>query len=142
MLLFAVLRGGVDMKKLLIAAIVLVLAVSCSTRLPYSDAGLVGNVIEKDYEVLGPVSVSGKVHNVLGFIQWGGFGYNDILEKARELYPETDAVINITQDVKNFSVAFFYNSFGMDFSGLAIKYIDGPAEKFTVDVNMQSENDA
>ena len=71
-----------NMKKLLIVAMVLVLAVSCSTRLPYKDAGLVGNVIEKDYEVLGPVSVSGTVHNVLGFIQWGGFGYNDILESS------------------------------------------------------------
>ena len=131
-----------NMKKLLIVAMVLVLAVSCSTRLPYKDAGLVGNVIEKDYEVLGPVSVSGTVHNVLGFIQWGGFGYNDILEEARELYPEADAVINITQDVRNFSVAFFYNSFGMDFSGLAIKYIDGPAERLSVDVNVQAESES
>ena len=128
------------MKKLLIIAMVLVLAVSCSTRLPYSDAGLVGNVIDKDYEILGPVSLSGTIHNVLGFIQWGGFGYNDILNKARELYPEADAVINVTQDVRSFNVIFIYNNFGMDFSGLAIRYKDGPAEKISVDLSVQSEN--
>ena len=125
------------MKKLLVAALlIMVLLASCSTRLPYKDAGLVGNIIDKDYEVLGPVTMSGAIHNVLGFIQWGGFGYNDFLEKARELYPETDAVINITEDVKSFSVLFFYNNFGMEFSGLAIRYLDGPGEKITVDVDL------
>ena len=59
-------RGVMNMKKLLIVAMVLVLAVSCSTRLPYKDAGLVGNVIEKDYEVLGPVSVSGTGEHLCG----------------------------------------------------------------------------
>lgn len=126
------------MKKLvnLFLFVLVVLAfISCSTRMPYHEAGLVGNVIEKNYEVLGPVSVSGSNHNVLGIIGWGGIGYNDLLEKAKELYPETDAVINITEDVKSFSVWLFYNSFGMDLSGLAIKYIDN-LENHSVNLNV------
>ena len=75
------------------------------------------------------------IHNVLGIIGWGGIGYNDLLEKAKELYPETDAVINITEDVKSFSVWLFYNSFGMDLSGLAIKYIDN-LENHSVNLNV------
>ncbi len=121
--------------KLFLFVLVVLAFISCSTRMPYHEAGLVGNVIEKDYEVLGPVSVSGSNHNVLGIIGWGGIGYNDLLEKAKELYPETDAVINITEDVKSFSVWLFYNSFGMDLSGLAIKYIDN-LENHSVNLNV------
>ena len=122
--------------KVIILGIIVLLAFSaCSSRFPYRDAGLVGEVIAKDYEVLGPVSVSGSNHNVLGIIGWGGIGYNDLLEKAKELYPETDAVINITEDVKSFSVWLFYNSFGMDLSGLAIKYIDN-LENHSVNLNV------
>ena len=108
--------------------------------MPYKGTGLVGNVIEKDYEVLGPVTVSGTIHNVLGLIQWGKFGYNDILKKAQELYPETDAVINITEDITSFSVALIYNKFGMEFNGLAIKYLDGPGEKISVNVELPEES--
>ncbi len=117
------------MRKILVVALVIMgvfMCTSCATKVPYSDAGLVGDLIDKDYEVLGPVSVSGKVHNILGIIGWGGIGYNDLLEEARRLYPEADAVINVTEDMTTFTVALFYNNFGWDFSGLAIKYVDDP----------------
>ncbi len=126
---------GKLLKSIFLATVLLLVISSCSTRMPYHEAGLVGNVIEKDYEILGPVSVSGKHHNVLGIIGWGGIGYNDILEKAKELYPETDAVINITEDISSFNVAIFYNSFGFDMSGLAIKYVDN-TEDYSIDLNV------
>ena len=94
--------------------------------------------LEKDYEILGPVSISGKHHNVLGIFGWGGIGYNDLLDKAKELYPEADAVINIIEDVSSFSVAIFYNNFGVDMSGLAIRYIDNTEDysvNFTVNTS-------
>lgn len=125
------------LRSIVLGAVLLLVISSCSTRMPYQNPGLVGNVVEKDYEILGPVSVSGKHHNVLGIIGWGGIGYNDILEKAKELYPETDAVINITEDVSSFNVAIFYNSFGFDMSGLAIKYIDDTAD-YSVNLNINT----
>ena len=128
------------MKKIILSFLLVLLIVSCNTGMPYKGTGLVGNVIEKDYEVLGPVTVSGTIHNVLGLIQWGKFGYNDILKKAQELYPETDAVINITEDITSFSVALIYNKFGMEFNGLAIKYLDGPGEKISVNVELPEES--
>ena len=123
------------LKSILFAVVLVLIFSSCSTRMPYENPGLVGNVVDKDYEILGPVSVSGKYHNVLGFIGWGGIGYNDIIEKARDLYPDTDAVINLTQDTKSFNVFIFYNCFEVDMSGLAIKYIDNIGDH-SVNVNL------
>lgn len=125
------------LKSILLSAVLLLIISSCSTSMPYKNAGLVGNVVEKDYEILGPVSVSGKHHNVLGIIGWGGIGYNDLLEKAKELYPETEAVINITEDINSFSVAIFYNCFGVDLTGLAIKYVDN-TEDYSVALNVNT----
>ena len=124
-------------QSILFSAVLLLFISSCSTSMPYKSAGLVGNVVEKDYEILGPVSVSGKHHNVLGIIGWGGIGYNDLLEKAKELYPETEAVINITEDINSFSVAIFYNCFGVDLTGLAIKYADN-TEDYSVALNVNT----
>ena len=112
---------------------VFVLLSSCSTS--YEEAGLTGEVVAKDYEVLGPVYVSGSNHNILGIIGWGGIGYNDLLAEARKLYPETDAVINVTKDVKTFNVLLFYNSFGFDLSGLAIRYVDN-ADNHSVNLDV------
>lgn len=128
--------------KVIILGIIVLLAFSaCSSRFPYRDAGLVGEVIAKDYEVLGPVSISADKHNVLGFVSWGGLGYNDLLNKARELYPETDAVINITEDINTFSIFIFYNSFGFDMSGLAIKYVDN-VDDHAVDIDVNLVQDS
>ena len=124
-------------QSILFSAVLLLFISSCSTSMPYKSAGLVGNVVEKDYEILGPVSVSGKHHNVLGIIGWGGIGYNDLLEKAKKLYPETEAVINITEDINSFSVAIFYNCFGVDLTGLAIKYVDN-TEDYSVALNVNT----
>lgn len=126
------------LKSILIIAVILLAIPSCNIKMPYQNSGIVGNVVEKDYEVLGPVSISGKHHNVLGIIGWGGIGYNDLLDKAKELYPEADAVINIIEDVSSFSVAIFYNNFGVDMSGLAIRYIDNTEDysvNFTVNTS-------
>lgn len=116
-------------------AVLLVTLTSCTSyRLPSKEAGLVGNLIEKDYEILGPVTVSGRVHNLFWIFGFGGIGYKDILEEARELYPETDAVINITKDRTSFSLLLIYNNFGYEFTGLAIKYLDTGAN--TLDVSI------
>lgn len=132
------------MKKTLVIAImmaVLLLSASCATRMPYAEAGLIGPLAEKDYEILGPVGIEGRNHNILGFIGWGGIGYNDLLDAARELYPETDAVINITEDFTSFAVAIIYNSFGFEISGLAIRYLDDPVE-LDLNVNIDEGNPA
>ena len=128
-------------KVIILGIIVLLAFSSCSSRFPYRDAGLVGEVIAKDYEVLGPVSISADKHNILGFVSWGGLGYNDLLNKARELYPETDAVINITEDINTFSIFIFYNSFGFDMSGLAIKYVDN-VDDHAVDIDVNLVQDS
>ena len=54
--------------------------------------------LEKDFTVLGPVTVEEKYEIIDGDVKIGGIGYKDILEKAIETYPETDQVINIITD--------------------------------------------
>ncbi len=126
-------------KALIMLAIAALLASSCNTRFPYEDAGLRGEVVRKDYEVLGPVVVEGTVHNILGIIGWGGIGYNDILKEAQRLYPDADAVLNVTKDVTSFSVGFIYSELGMEFSGLAISYLDGPQNSISVDLSVDGQ---
>ena len=123
---------------IVLVSLIVLVSTSCATRMPYAEAGLVGNLAEKDYEILGPVKVSGLNHNILGFIGWGGIGYNDLLEEAKRLYPETDAVINILEDRKSFTVALIYNNFGVELSGLAIKYIDEPV-RYDINVDISGE---
>ncbi len=133
---------GKSFKVIILGIVVLLVVTSCgSIRLPYDDVGLVADVVSKDFEVLGPVSISSEIHNVLGIVSWGGTGYVDLLDKARELYPETDAVINITEDMNRFSIFIFYNKFGRDLSGLAIKYVDN-VDDHAVDIDVNLVQDS
>ncbi len=119
---------------LMLVSLVILSLTGCQTRMPHEGTGLVAGVVDKDYEILGPVTMSCKTHNILGIISWGGAGYRDLLDEAKRLYPETDAVINITQDTENYTVALVYNYFGYELTGLAIKYL--PA---TYDINVNLE---
>lgn len=53
---------------------------------------------EKDFTVLGPVSVEETYEVVGDEVKVGGVSYKDILDAAIELYPDTDQVINIVID--------------------------------------------
>ncbi|NLZ67676.1 MAG: hypothetical protein GX903_01560 [Spirochaetales bacterium] len=114
------------MKKTIIVAVcVLVLVITgCSSIMPLSNAGVVTNLVEKDYKVLGKVDIDCSITNILFFISFGGKGYKDLIDQARLQYPTCDEVINICEDRKNFTVLGVYNRFGKVLSGTAIEYID------------------
>lgn len=57
--------------------------------------------LEKDFVVLGPVSVEETYEVVGDEVKVGGVSYKDIIDAALVLYPETDQVINIVVDHKN-----------------------------------------
>lgn len=110
-------------KLFLVALVVCLVLTSCATgKTGLYDAGVTTNLVEKDYEILGPVEVKGTITNVLGFFQWGGKGYGDLIAEAKALYPETDAVIDIYEDVSESMIMLVYNTFTRTYYGTAIKY--------------------
>ena len=52
---------------------------------------------------------------------------------------EKRAVLNVTKDVTSFSVGFIYSELGMEFSGLAISYLDGPQNSVSVDLSVDGQ---
>lgn len=54
----------------------------------------------KDFDVLGPVSVEETYEIVNGKVRIGGIGYKEMLDRALELYPEADQVIDIITDYR------------------------------------------
>ena len=90
---------------------------------------------EHDFTVLGPVKVEKDWFGVLGYsigayvisldyfiFQSGGVNYSDVLDEARILYPETDAVIDVNYDYNNSVYSFFYAKRTDIVSGIAVKY--------------------
>ena len=57
--------------------------------------------LERDFEVLGPVTIEERYEIVDGKVKIGGLGYKDLLNAAIDLYPETDMVIDIITDYEN-----------------------------------------
>lgn len=111
------------MKNILIAMMVVsvILFTSCqSTVSATGEPGLKVELVERDFEVLGHVSVSGAKKNVLGLFWWGGVTYEELLEEARKM--GADDVMNIYEDKSLTTFAIFYNSFGHTFTATAIKY--------------------
>ncbi len=70
------------------------------------DSGLAGISdklslnLKKDFNVLGPVSVEETYEIVNGKVRIGGIGYKEMMDRALELYPESDQVIDIIIDYK------------------------------------------
>jgi len=116
------------MKKLTIVLLIVLslftLSSCASMKEPYQAAGVKSVLVEKDYEVLGQITVNSTVKNVLGLFTWGGKGYEEVLEAAKEAYPETDEIINIYVDKKASSYFLVYNTWGYNITCTAIKYVD------------------
>lgn len=105
--------------------LVLVVATSCvTTTQPLNNAGITTALAEKDYEVLGQITMKAKITNILGLFSFGGKGYEDLLEKAKEEYPDTDVVIDIYEDQDTMVILGLYNRFGKVLTGTAIKFIE------------------
>lgn len=113
------------MKKLIILSLIAILIfASCSTVSPSKEAGLVSSLAEKEYEILGTITKDYTVRSLMGIITWGGGGYADLLEEAKELYPEMDEIINIRKDSKTTAILGIYNRFTKTFSATVIKFVD------------------
>jgi hypothetical protein len=97
---------------------------------------------ERQYEILGPVALSKAWSGILGFSygvpqlnmagdlyfwQFGGVTYVDLLEKAKESYPDVDAVVDINVDYVGSKYWVFYARRENVVSGIAIKYVKGAA---------------
>jgi hypothetical protein len=150
---FALNRRIVMAKKLLFAGMVCmgltfgILLTGCATNIatakatnfekkPIALAGL------RQYEILGPVTLSKNWSGILGFSygvpqlnmagdlyfwQAGGVTYVDLLQKAQELYPDVDAVVDINVDYVASKYWVFYAKRENVVSGIAIKYVKGAA---------------
>lgn len=88
------------------------------------DPDVTTNLARKDYEILGPVSIESDLTSILGLVNFGGKGYSDLLEKAKTLYPETDALIDLYTDARNVIVLGIYNRSTVVYSATAIKVTD------------------
>lgn len=110
-------------KLFLLTLVVCLVLTSCtSAKTGLFDSGVTTNLAEREYEILGPVEVKGTITNILGCFQWGGKGYGDLMEEAKALYPETDAVIDIYEDVSSHMIMLVYNTYSRTYYGTAIKY--------------------
>lgn len=118
------------MKRNLILVSVLFLALmftSCYTGItkPVKSPEIVSTLTRSDYKILGDVSISSDIHNVLGIVSWGGCGYADLLKKAKEQYPDANAVINLYEDRGTQMILGIYNKFTKTITGSAVHIIDG-----------------
>lgn len=104
-------------------SLVLVLAGCSSMKEGLWDSGVTTNLETKKYEILGPVTLDGKVTNICFFWTFGGKGYSELMEEAKRLYPEADAVIDIYVDNNASTILGVYNKFGKSYYGTAIKYL-------------------
>ena len=95
------------------------------------------NVETHDYTILGTVKLEKKWFGIFGFsvsqagidayaYQKGGITYADMLEAAREQYPEADAVIDMKVDHAGSTYAIFYAQRKNIVTGIAVKYVKEP----------------
>ena len=70
---------------------------------------------EGDYAILGRVMVVSETSKS---------GYSQLLEEAKELYPDCDDVLNIILDTKQTSFLFFRSKPKYIMSGIAVDYLD------------------
>ncbi len=93
------------MKKsmLILAALVLNGCVFSDVRLPgpvVSDARY--SFTSEDFTVLGSVEAEGTITTILGIVQTGGNGYNELYDKARKM--GGDELMNYVFEVQSYSV--------------------------------------
>ncbi len=117
------------MKKTIVITLLLCLLVSltgCATSFKegFKGAGLTSDLKEKDYEILGPVTLHSTITNIMGIVTFGGKGYEDLLKEAKNIYSDCDAVINIYEDTDGSFILGVYNTFKHNYVGTAIKFVD------------------
>jgi hypothetical protein len=103
-------------------------------------------VAERKFYILGPVTLEKEWFGVLGahwefsvgflpsmssagdsfLYQKGGVSYVDLFNKAKEQYPDTDAVIDINVDYEGTFYSIFYAKRKHLVHGIAIKYVADP----------------
>ena len=127
-----------------IIAIVAIFATSmtsCATNVASAKAPHMDNkplsLANPNYTILGAVTLESAWRGILGFSgmpigpvppinaylwQTGGVTYPELLAKAKEQYPDADAVVDIKVDYKSSRYAFFYSQRTDVVSGIAIKY--------------------
>ncbi len=132
------------MKKKFIIILTLVLTLilsSCLTsKFGYKDYGIHTNLVKKDYEVLGTVSMKSTINNILWLVSYGGKGYSDLLAEAKSLYPEADAVIDIAEDVHTKYYFGFFNQITREYTGTVIKYLESEPKQIPETTNEVTDN--
>ncbi|HOS38140.1 MAG TPA: hypothetical protein PLG31_00300 [Spirochaetota bacterium] len=77
----------------------------------------------EDFQILGTVSASGTIRNVLFLVWWGGNGFAALEEKAKAM--GGDDIINYTFDVESTGILLLvYNAWTWRARGTVIKYRD------------------
>jgi hypothetical protein len=109
-------------------------ATTKGTNFDKKPVGLIG---APKYTILGTVTLERDWFGVVGFsnnsigpipagdhyiYQSGGVTYVEMLEEAKKLYPETDAVVDINIDYTGSQYWIFYGRRRNIVAGLAIKY--------------------
>lgn len=119
-----------EMKRTLLSVLTVIFILtttSCYSAItkPVKAPDIVSSLTRSDYEILGDVSISSDVHNILGIVSFGGEGYNSLLVEAKKKYPSCDAVINLYEDKGHMLVLGVYNKFHRTITGTAIHIFDG-----------------
>lgn len=91
---------------------------SCKTVTPNTWFTPISTIVEKDYEVLGRVTVEREIKKILFFRLGGRISYDELLKAVAEQYPDCHEVINLKTDV--IGSGLFPDGYVM--SSLAIKY--------------------
>ena len=81
----------------------------------------VNNVKEKDYVVLGRVSVDVMNFNVLGIV-FGRDGYKELYKEAEKQYGEFDEILNVYTADNYLQILYLIGRNVRTVSGLAVKY--------------------
>ena len=137
---------------LLVIALSMVVA-SCATdvasvKTPNWEMKPIG-VESHDYTILGTVKLEKNWFGVLGLsidkvgidsylFQKGGVTYADLLDTAREQYPDADAVIDVKVDYAGSTYAIFYSQRKNIVTGIAIQYVKEPSPSNpTLDIRLK-----
>ena len=110
--------------------LVLLIAIAFSGCASVNDLRAFNNAFPPDgrYEILGPVFKDGKTTIVLGIIWVGGVRFVDLgIEAERRYKTKVDDIVNISVDEEIISALGVVTIKNTIMRGIAIKYINPPA---------------
>jgi|GEM_PF-6368970 len=76
----------------------------------------------RPYTVLGKVTSSAEMKNVLLLCNWGDTTFDALKKEALKKYPDADDIVNVEIVAENFNVFIFYMKTTAVLYGTAIKY--------------------